>query len=69
MINLKEIGKRCQTYRKSISILQTQVAEETGYSTENVSAFENGRNDNIRIFSWYLLRGLDARKTLSDCED
>lgn len=58
MINLKELGRRCKRFRMSHGYIQMQVAEDTGYSKENVSAFETGRNDNSRILLWYVLHGL-----------
>ena len=59
MINdLKTIGQRCKEYREKLGLYQSHVAEQTGYSKENVSAFETGRNDNVRIFMWYVEMGL-----------
>lgn len=59
MINdLKSIGKRCKEYRQKLGFYQSHVAKDTGYSKENVSSFENGRNDNVRIFLWYIEMGL-----------
>lgn len=51
---LKKVGKICQECRKEKHKLQQEVAEDTGYSVENISAFENGRNDNLKIFLWYI---------------
>lgn len=56
--NLKEIGQRCKEYREKLGYYQSHVARDTGYSSENVSAFETGRNDNVRIFMWYVEMGL-----------
>lgn len=58
MIKLKRLGETCKRYRRDQGVNQSFVAEETGYSLENVSAFECGRNDNCKIFLWYLLNGL-----------
>lgn len=58
IIDLKNLGAKCKEYRLSMGILQIHVAEETGYSLENISAFETGRNDNARILLWYLLHGM-----------
>lgn len=56
--NTKEIGQRCKKFRERLGYYQSDVANQTGYSKENVSAFENGRNDNVRIFLWYVEMGL-----------
>lgn len=64
MIDLKEIGARCKEFRLSMGILQIRVAEDTGYSLENVSKFETGRNDNYRILLWYLEHGIDVNYLL-----
>ena len=47
-----------------MGILQIRVAEDTGYSLENVSKFETGRNDNYRILLWYLEHGIDVNYLL-----
>lgn len=54
MESLKNIGKNCAKVRRSKGYTQLQVSFELGYSPENISAFECGRNDNTRIFLWYL---------------
>ena len=59
-LDLKTLGNRCKQHRISIGVYQKDVAEATGYSLENVSAFEAGRNDNLRIFIWYVQHGLDV---------
>lgn len=61
---LKIIGQRCQEFRAQHNYLQSKVAEDTGYSIESVSAFENGRNDCTKIFLWYVARGLDISKVV-----
>lgn len=53
------IGQRCADFRRKINYTQQQVADELGYSVYNISAFENGRNDNGIIFAWYLDHGMD----------
>lgn len=57
-INLREMGQRCKNYRVEHGYYQIDVAEETGYSVENVSSFETGRNDNARILLWYFAHGM-----------
>ena len=56
-MRLQIIGKLCQNYRKKLNVKQIEVALETGYSLENVSAFENGRNNNANIYNWYVQKG------------
>ena len=54
------VGLNCQEYRrKNTSYTQVDVAKELGYSVENISAFENSRNDNLRILMWYILHGME----------
>lgn len=52
------IGKICKEYRMSLGYLQSDVSRDTGYSIENISKFENGNNNNLKIFLWYLRKGL-----------
>lgn len=59
LIDLIYIGKTCQNFRRGKGLTQSEVAEDMGYTVENISAFENGRNDNLRIFLWYVDRGLN----------
>ena len=54
MVYLKQIGRVCAKVRRAKGYTQLQVAFDIGYAPENVSAFECGRNDNLRIFLWYL---------------
>lgn len=60
MLSLREIGRRCKAYRIEQGYLQRDVARDTGYSSENVSSFENGRNDNSRILLWYFAHGMQV---------
>lgn len=60
-MTLKEIGKRCKEHREQLGKCQFDVAFETGYSKENVSAFECGRNNNAIIFKWYIEHGLQIK--------
>ena len=55
----RDIPDICSSYRKVLALTQKDVAEDTGYSIENVCAFEKGRNLNYIIFLWYLEKGLD----------
>ena len=53
----KKLGQICKEFRESLGVLQSDVAEETGYSKESVSAFECGRVNNAKIFAWYVSKG------------
>lgn len=64
IIDLKEMGAKCKEFRISAGMLQIDVANETGYSLENISAFENGRNDNSRILLWYLAYGMNVNELI-----
>lgn len=57
MIIKTRVGSFCQAYRKELKMTQTDVSIDTGYSLENISAFENGRNDNYIILMWYIRKG------------
>lgn len=64
IISLREMGRRCKQYRIDLGLHQTDVAADTGYSVENISSFENGRNDNARILLWYLSCGMTTEYLL-----
>lgn len=57
MENLKDLGHACQLLRELLGASQVDVARETGYSKETVSAFETGRNNNARVLLWYVRHG------------
>lgn len=52
--DLVKVGQTCRELRKNKNITQIQVGNKIGYSPENISSFECGRNDNLNIFLWYL---------------
>ena len=58
LISLKDLGLSCKIFRLSRGYYQRDVAEDTGYTVENISAFECGRNDNSRILLWYISHGM-----------
>lgn len=59
MVDMSFIGARCRRYRRNVLKIELQdVANTLGYSRENISAFESGRNDNSLILLWYLSQGL-----------
>ena len=46
---------------------QKECAEEIGYSKENISSFETGRNaNNNRIFLYYVSKGLLNYTTIEE---
>lgn len=57
MENLKELGSACQRLRELLGASQIDIANETGYSKETISAFETGRNNNARVLLWYIRHG------------
>ena len=63
-ISLREMGQCCKKYRIEQGYLQVDVAKETGYSVENISSFETGRNDNARILLWYFTHGMKSEHFL-----
>ena len=66
----KTVGRICKRFRKEkTNLTQSDVARELCYVKTNVSAFENGRNNNANILLWYIMRGLDVRKELNDAEN
>ena len=67
MPSMLVIGNRCKRYRKQVLKTELrQVAADTGYSKENISAFEHGRNDNSLIMLWYLCHGLTISQIMGD---
>ena len=56
------IGKECQTLRRRLNVRQREVGNEIGYGEKTISQFENGHNNNLYIFSWYLKHGLNTKR-------
>lgn len=52
------IGEMCKRHREKYGIKQSQVAEEVGYSEQNISSFETGRTNNLLIFLFYINNNL-----------
>ena len=64
-MNMLSIGHRCGYYRRKIlKCRQIDVANETGFSVGNVSAFETGRNDSSLLLLWYMRHGLTLEQVL-----
>lgn len=68
-VQTRRVGAICKKFREELGCFQSDVAIETGYSKENVSSFETGRNDNYRILLWYLSHGLNLLKEIEDYEE
>jgi len=60
LIDLKILGQKCRSLRKSLNVRQYEVANETGYTVKSISAFENGRVNNAIILLWYINHGLEG---------
>lgn len=60
------VGARCALIRKSVGKTQLQVAMAIGTTPETISAFENGRTNNCKVFTWYLkqVKDFDTLKAL-----
>lgn len=65
-MNLKIIGKKCKEFRMSLGYTQDDVGYSIGYSRETISMFENGKNDNLLIFLWYISMGMDISNIITD---
>ena len=64
------VGLNCQTFRKSkTNYSQPMVAKELGFSVENISSFENSRNDNYYILLWYLRKGMSITELFEGLEE
>lgn len=57
-MDIEELRVRCIEYRKKLGFTQKDVADELGCSMENISAFENARNNSGKIWLWYISKGL-----------
>lgn len=64
MEEMKIIGRNCKAFRERLGYFQQDVADDLGYSKENISSFENGRNDNYKVLLWYVLKGIKIEELL-----
>lgn len=55
---LATIGEYCAMTRLKKGISQREVARELGCTSQNVSSFERGNNNNALILIWYIKHGL-----------
>lgn len=58
MTQSQQIGMICKRHRRRMGYTQKDVAQQTGYSTVNISSFETGRNNNMLILLWYISHSL-----------
>ena len=64
------VGLNCQTFRRNnTKYSQAMLARELGFSVENISSFENSRNDNYYILLWYLRQGMTIKELLEGIDD
>ena len=68
-INLKQLGEICKESRIEKGYLQSDIANQMHYSIENISAFENGKNNNAQLLLWYIRNGLDLEKLWGCLDD
>lgn len=58
------IGYLCKRWRIGNEYNLSQVAEDTNYSQDNIIKFEQGKNNNLNIFLWYVEHGFEVKKYL-----
>ena len=49
------VGRICQIKRMQTTVTQQEVAEETGYKYQTISAFERGKMRSMDLLIWYML--------------
>lgn len=54
-VDNSNVGKLCQIRRMCTPITQKEVADETGYTYQTVSAFERGKLRSMDLLIWYML--------------
>lgn len=70
MYNLRKLGVICGDHRRKIGYTQLKAAIDLGYTPENISAFECGRNDSVKIFLWYLEKADEEFiKKIKECKE
>lgn len=57
-----EIGNLCKRWRIMNNFDLSEVAQATGYTTDNIVKFEQGKNNNMKILLWYLEHGFDVSR-------
>lgn len=56
------LGNLCKRWRIMNNYELSVVASDTGYTAENIIKFEQGKNNNLKIFLWYLEHGFDVKR-------
>lgn len=59
---LYRLGAECQKYRIEQRYTQQDIAFDTGYTKELISAFERGLNNNAFVLFWYVKHGFNVEK-------
>ena len=54
----KRLGELCQKYRKELGFTQEELAKVLNCTRENISMFENGKNNNANILCWYIIHNM-----------
>lgn len=55
---LVDLAARCRDLRLLLGKTQREVADEIGYTRQNISLFELGKNPSLDILMWYVRHGL-----------
>ena len=55
---LASLGEYCRMTRKNKGLTQYDVARDTEFTQQNISAFERGENNNAVLLLWYIKHGL-----------
>lgn len=55
---LASLGEYCRMARRNKGLNQYDVAQDTGFTQQNISAFERGENNNALLLLWYIKHGL-----------
>lgn len=66
-IDNSNVGRVCQIRRMQTTITQREVADETGYSFQTVSAFERGKLRSMDLLIWYMLNIGVTLEDISRC--
>lgn len=55
-----KIGKVCKNWRiRSTSYKISDISSELNYTEDNIRKFEQGANNNLNIFLWYIVHGFN----------
>lgn len=50
-----DVGRLCKIKRMCTNVTQKEVADETGYTYQTISAFERGKLRSMDLLIWYML--------------